>query len=284
MAVVPVRMVCGACGAVVGPGDTVCPSCGAALEHPGAAGGACPSCGFRNAPGRDTCQSCGVRLVPGGGARVVSRPEGRKKRPVKEGRKRTEPWMYVAGVSVLGLLAYVVWLALQSPSSSSSGGVVSGAPPAGVLNPSAGGEGQITVLEQAVRDRPGDAGALLALANALHDNREWGRAISAYQSYLQKNPGNPDARVDLGICYFELSRAKPEGSEENFSKAVNEMERAIRESPRHVPAAFNLGVIYRHRGALEESNEWFQRAIAIDRDHPLAQRARRMLEQHSFTN
>ncbi len=282
MAAVPVRLVCGACGAVVGPDDTVCPSCGAALDFSGSSRVACPSCGHRNAPGRKTCESCGARLVARGNAGEVSRPEGRKKR-VSEGKRRTEPWMYVAGVSILALVAYVVWLALQTPSSSLSGGAGTPvAPQAPVIQP--GGGEQIAVLEQAVHDRPGDEQALLALANGLHDHREWERAIGAYREYLQKNPGNPDARVDLGICYFELSRAKPESAEVNFSKAVSEMEAALKSSPRHVPAAYNLGVIYLQRGDIQKSNEWFRRAIAIDKSHPLAQRAQRMLEQHSFTN
>lgn len=282
MAAVPVRLVCGACGAAVGPDDSVCRSCGAALDFTGSSPVACPSCGHRNAPGRKTCESCGARLVARAVAGEVSRPEGRKKKAVR-GKGRTEPWMYVAGVSILALVAYVVWLALQSPSSSTSGGSGSPVAPQAPVVQAGGGE-QIAALEQAVHDRPGDEQALLALANALHDHREWERAIAAYQSYLQENPGNPDARVDLGICYFELSRAKPERAEENFSKAVSEMEAAIARSPRHVPAAFNLGVVYLQHGDLQKSNEWFRRAIAMDKNHPLAQRAQRMLEQHSFTN
>lgn len=285
MSTASVRMTCGACGAAVGPGDTICPSCGAALQFPGAPPGACPSCGHRNPPGRGTCESCGARLGVASGRREDARAAERsrkKKAPVERTKGRTEPWMYVAGVSVLALIAYVVWLEFQSPSSPSSGGAASAVPPAGSI-PGMGGGDHIAALEQAVRDRPGDAEALLALANGLHDHREWDRAIETYQAYLQKNPGNPDARVDLGICYFELSRTKPENADANFSKAVSAMETALKGSPGHVPAAFNLGMVYLQRDDLQESNEWFRRAAAMDKNHPLAQRAQRMLEQHSFT-
>jgi tetratricopeptide (TPR) repeat protein len=190
--------------------------------------------------------------------------------------------MYVAGVSILALIVYIVSLSLQSPSLPASGGPA-GASPAGWV-PSAGGGDHIATLEQAVRDRANDPDALLALANGLHDHRDWGRAIETYQKFLQKNPGDPDARVDMGICYFELSRAQPERAEEYFAKAVREMETALKKSPGHVPAAFNLGVIYLQRGAVQQSNEWFRRAIGMDKNHPLAQRAQRMLEQHSFSN
>jgi tetratricopeptide (TPR) repeat protein len=191
--------------------------------------------------------------------------------------------MYLAGASILALIAYIVYLSLQSPSPSPASGSPAGVPP--VLSvPSAGGGDHIATLEQAVRDRPGDPDALLALANGLHDHRDWERAIETYQEYLQNNPGNPDARVDMGICYFEISQAKPERGEEYFAKAVGEMETALKKSPKHVPAAFNLGAIYLQRGAVQRSNDWFKRAVAMDKNHPLAQRAQRMLEQHSFSN
>jgi lipopolysaccharide biosynthesis regulator YciM len=151
----------------------------------------------------------------------------------------------------------------------------------GSVQPAGGGD-HLAVLEQAVRDRPGDPDALRALANGLHDHREWERAVEIYQQYLQKSPGDPDARVDMGICYFELSQAGGEKGEEYFAKAVGAMETALRKSPGHVPSAFNLGVIHLQHGAVQQSNEWFKRAVAMDRNHPLAQRAQRMLEQHSF--
>ncbi len=252
MSGVAVRMTCGACGAAVGPGDTVCPACGTALEFP-ARGGAAPS------PGSSRARRERVRRDRSGGRRPV------------------EPWMVVAGLALLALVVTIVVLQTPSPATRAVSGAAPLSPLAG-----AGGQDHIALLEQAVRDRPGDLDTLRALANALHDHRDWKRAIAVYQQYLQKNPGDPDARVDMGICYFELSQLKGEKADEYFAKAVSEMELALEKSPGHVPAAFNLGVIYLERSLLEESNEWFRRAVAIDMNHPLAQRAQRMLDQHSF--
>ncbi len=289
MSTAAVRMVCGSCGAGVSRGDAVCRSCGATLQFGSEGSGVvCPACGHRNDPAGDFCQSCGARLVPGAGVKKEP-PAGERQRKKKQqsggqAMRQTEPWMYVAGASIIALLAYVVYLALQSPSTRpSSGGAVSPALPAGSVAAAGGGE-HIAALEQAVRDRPGDADARLALANGLHDHREWGRAIEEYTQYLRKNPGNADARVDMGICYFELSRSDPAKGEENFARAVSEMETALDRSPGHVPAAFNLGMIYLQKGEIQKSNEWLRRTVAMDKNHPLAQRAQRMLEQHSFTN
>lgn len=284
-----VRMVCGACGAAVGSTDTVCPSCGAALEHSGGASGAlCPVCGYRNDPVGDTCVACGARMTPGSAPRKAPRRaslRGKAKSSGEQARRSPEPWIYVAGASVLALIAYAVYLALQAPPTSSATGGKAPAGPVPLEAAAAPGGGEhIASLEQAVRDNPGDPEALLNLANGLHDHREWDRAIQTYQQYLQKNPGNPDARVDMGICYYELSQANPEKRDEYFARAEDAMENALKRSPKHVPAAFNLGIIHLQRGEIQVSNEWFKRAVAMDKNHPLAQRAQRMLEQHSFTN
>jgi cytochrome c-type biogenesis protein CcmH/NrfG len=276
MSAVAVRTVCGACGAAVRLGDAVCPACGAALEFP-AGGAVCPACGLRNAPGAETCRSCGARLA---GSSPVRR-EG-KKQPGPQAEKRpVEPWIIVAGLAVVALVVAIV--VLQSPPPPATGRPPVAMPAGSPATAAARGD-HIALLEQAVRERPGDPDALRALANGLHDHRDWERAIDTYQRYLQKNPGDPDARVDMGICYFELSQVKGEKGEEYFAKAVAEIEGALRKSPGHVPAAFNLGVIYLQRGLLQQSNEWFRRAVAIDRNHPLAQRAQRMLDQHAFGN
>jgi cytochrome c-type biogenesis protein CcmH/NrfG/predicted RNA-binding Zn-ribbon protein involved in translation (DUF1610 family) len=289
MSAAMVRMVCGACGAAVGPTDTACPSCGAALEHvTDASGRLCPVCGYRNDPAGETCVSCGARLAPGSGPKKAPRQvslHGKARSSGGRARRSPEPWIYVAGLSVLVLIAYVVYLALRTPPISSASG--SRAPVGTVPLEAAaasGGVEQLASLEQAVRDSPGDAEALLKLANSLHDHREWERAVQTYQRYLQKNPENPDARVDMGICYYELSQANPERGKEYFAEAVDAMENALKRSPKYVPAAFNLGIIYLQRGELQTSNEWFRRVVAMDKNHPLAQRAERMLEQHSFTN
>jgi tetratricopeptide (TPR) repeat protein len=140
----------------------------------------------------------------------------------------------------------------------------------------------LTPLEQAVVANPNDQTALLALANGLHDSRNWARAISTYEKYLEKDPGNPDARVDMGICYFELAKQDPGKAGEYYGKAVATMQAALQGHPDHQPAAFNLGVVNLQMGNIEESTEWLKRAVDLGKSSPLGQRAQRMLEQHTI--
>jgi tetratricopeptide (TPR) repeat protein len=132
--------------------------------------------------------------------------------------------------------------------------------------------------------RPADTDALLRLANAYHDAGRWEQAVTAYTKYLGEKPADPDARVDMGVCYFEWSKNVPAKGEEYRNRAIAEMKRALKEHPKHQAAAFNLGIVTLNGGDVKGSSEWFRRAAEMDGSTPLGQKAKAMLEQHSFNN
>ncbi len=132
-------------------------------------------------------------------------------------------------------------------------------------------ETQITEMERQLALDPKNATLKLQFANLLHDARMFPRAIEAYKSYLQSVPDNHDARVDMGICYYETGDA---------AQAVREIESVIKASPRHQMAMFNLGVIQLSLQNMSESNKWLKRCIEIDPQSTAGQRARQILEQH----
>jgi Flp pilus assembly protein TadD len=108
------------------------------------------------------------------------------------------------------------------------------------------------------------------------------RAIDVYTLYLAQRPDDPNARVDMGICYFELGRQDSAHGAQYVAAAVREMRRVADADPDHQPAAFNLGVVHLFIGATEESSAWFRKAVAIAPDTPLGKRAASLLEQHTF--
>lgn len=248
------KLVCSECGAELSVVDAICPGCGAAIER----------------------------------KQVKGRTEGRKGRaseprpePVRQQgtAKRFEPWQIVAGLSVIALVAFFVYTemqrehvdARQAPPQAQTSAV----PQAPRVD--------IAPLEQAVASNPEDARALLRLANGLQDNGAYRRAIDAYERYLAIEPGDPDARVDMGVCLFELGRVDSAGGAALMQTAVKEMELAFKKRPDHQPAAFNLGIVTLTMGDLETSNRWLKRAVELDPSSELGQRAKRILEQHSVT-
>ncbi len=271
---------------------TACPRCGVAVELPvlDAAGAPqiCTLCGFRNSPDAATCESCGARLAGVAAGGSVQR-KGAAEKPVrpasarakggrqkKEGRSRFEPWQVVSAVAVLALVVVVVYLLVQGDQGSAPRTVPSSDPQA------AASMAQIDALQQAVDANPRDTATRLRLANLLHDHGMLPRAIDHYNEYLELEPTDPNARVDLGICYDQLALQDSLNAPRYFALAVREMETVAKNSPTHQPAAFNLGIVNLHMGNLEDSNKWFKRAVELDRSSELGKRAQNILQQHTF--
>jgi uncharacterized protein (TIGR02996 family) len=175
-------------------------------------------------------------------------------------------------VAVGALLVVLAWSELSRDASSPPGQTAAPMQPQRQVD--------IAPLERAVAENPDDVHARLALANALQDNGAYPRAIELYKDYLVKHPEDADARVDLGICYFELARTDSVHGGSFYDLAISEMTSAFDRVPTHQPAAFNLGIVYLTGGNLEQSNMWFERAAALDSSSSLGRRAMQILEQH----
>ncbi len=113
-----------------------------------------------------------------------------------------------------------------------SPGGAAGAPAGGAQ---AGAAGQppmeeILRLRDHVAKNPGDAAAVIRLANLNFDIQNWARARELYEQYLKLRPGEPDVISDLGVTYFEMGDAQG---------AVALFDRAQELSPDHWQSRFN---------------------------------------------
>jgi len=291
-----VRITCGECGAGVSSRDIRCPRCGAAFEIPGieatssgAEGLACKACGQRNHnPGR-FCESCGAELQ--GGAQLLEKPgresaasKGRRKGPRKANSSRVKLSGFHLPVALI-ILALGAWFVYDETTRET--------PPLSGPSRLPGAESspaevrEIEQLQQTVDANPQDSEALLRLANLLQDHSAGDRgllprAIDAYKRYLVLNPGSENPRVDLGICYFEISKIDSLHAGRFFQLALQEMQSVYKANPKHQAAAYNLGIVSLSSGRTTESGEWFRRAMEINPDSDLGQRSKRLLEQHEF--
>ncbi len=283
------KILCGECREEISHSDAVCPKCGTAVELPESSGGAvhiaCEVCGERNPRGAKICGSCGARL-PGAVTRRAETKSGRKQRKKQDSGasrdraqsgRRLEPWQIVSAIAVLVLVAYFV----SSEVSRDRAGVESRLPQGGAAPGMSSPD--VAPFEQAVEENPGDPQALLKLANVLQDSRDFPRAIEFYKKYLEIDADNPDARVDLGICYFELARADTIHGGAFYEAAIQEMETVFKQHPTHQHAAFNLGIVHLAFGDLKQSSRWFRQAVEVDASSDLGVRAKHLLEQHAMT-
>ena len=130
---------------------------------------------------------------------------------------------------------------------------------------------KIKELKKIVEDNPKDITSLIALANILHDAGMLNEAISYYKKYLAIKEKDADARVDMGICYFEMG---------DTESAMKEMEQSISFSPKHQKAHFNIAIINLKEGNLQKSNEYFKKCYELDPATPTGMQAKEILDQH----
>ena len=125
-------------------------------------------------------------------------------------------------------------------------------------------------LRAAAEANPKDASALLLYANKLHDSRLIDQAIVQYRAYLELQPDNPDAGIDLGVCYFELKR---------YAEASKQMESVLARHPEHQLGTFNLGIVKYNAGEIGAAEMWLQKAIAINASSDVAKNATKLLDE-----
>jgi tetratricopeptide (TPR) repeat protein len=162
--------------------------------------------------------------------------------------------------------------------------------PAGTADAPAAGAGlsdlsmkEMTALEKAVADKPDDAPAWLRLSNMLQDAKLYPRAIESYGKYLELKPDDPDARVDLGVTYYEYAISDSTKRVEYLSLAQKNFEYALNQNPKHQLAMFNLGIVFLQDGDMHGANTWFTKCAAVDTSTDTGKKAQMMIHQHTFS-
>ena len=285
------KISCQQCGNEILPDDQFCSNCGAKIEWrhsapsqvsggppppvPGV-GQACPLCGQQNSPEASSCISCGAALAASAPASSqASKHPARKEVSSSQHQplRLLQSWKFPAGIAVALILVLVIMRFTQK----------SDLPAAMPPNMQAFSQ-EAESLQKAVEENPKNDQALLRLADLYHDSRQFARAIIMYDRYLEINPSNPDARVDLGISYFEMGLMDSTNREQYFTTAKDEMKKALTYAPKHQLAYYNLGMVSLHSAGIEEANEWFGKCAAIDSTSEVGKRAQQLVHQHSFTN
>jgi TolA-binding protein len=256
----------------------------------------CASCGSAQSPGATVCDICGhdlteiqrdvetppvaeTPLVMQEPAKAPRSPQAKQQKKQGSSKAGTRIPSRVGGP----LFSTMQWVAITVAAFILGGVITASFLPAPAGNPAEmkeetgmtqGTQPNLQVLnaaKAAVDANPEDAGAILAYANALHDAGMADQAIVQYKSYLEKNPDDPDARVDLGICYFE---------KQEYDAAISAMERAVADHPDHQLGTYNLGIVNLNAGNKEKAREWFTRARDMNPESPHGKNAAQLLREH----
>lgn len=288
---------CGECGFKLDGEFKFCPNCGIKLgtfnddkksstnsKHENII--VCENCGEDNSTSNVNCSSCGVKLkgsiVEEEIAKSKSVQKQNKNKQTAKRKKVSKETVHIQDektldskkillvssvviVLILVLLAAtgVFDLGLKENQQQTSIDTGSGVNLAN-LN-------EITELENIVKVNPNDKASIVRLANLLQDSGLYDRAIIYYKKYLELDPTDSNARVDIGICYYNLN---------DLQSAITEMETALKYQPKHQLAHLNLGIVNLTAGNVDVSKEWFKKALEIDPNSQAGKRAQELLQSH----
>jgi len=225
---------CSECGFKLDGEFKYCPNCGSKtnLNVDSSSEGksstykiTCKNCGEENSPDSAICFSCGVPLsanknksVTGTSKKKVNEKDGfgsaenkkiSNEEKVLDNKKILTISSVIIAVFIVALIASGVF----------DSGVTQNVSPlmdqAPVSNIDMADMEEINQLETKVNANPDDMESTLHLSHLLQDSGFYEKAITFYQKYLEKNPDNADARVDMAICFYNLG---------DNTKAITEME------------------------------------------------------------
>jgi len=241
----------------------------------------CKNCGEENPPENINCFSCGVPLKGTKGIKSAAQKKETKQAKVifdKTSDQKKEAREKVFDNRKILIIASVILVITVSTL------FFTGVFDTGIQNTSNNIENQstnsgvelqnmneIADLEAKVKVNPGDIESLLHLAHLQQDSKFYEKAIMNYKKYLEKIPKNSDARVDIGICYYNLN---------DYTSAIKEMETAITYQPKHQIAHLNLGIVNLTAGNIMSAKEWFEKAVEIDPNSEAGKRAQELLTSH----
>lgn len=241
----------------------------------------CKVCDEENSDSDSYCSGCGVKLKTNVGGKGNTNTYSSK--PGKIKRKVVNAQTHITGNKVLDrkktlliltvvIISFIVLLVLTGKFDS---GISSSTP---LVNRTSSESGidlsnlnEINELEKQVESNPEEKASVIKLANLLQDSGIFDRAVIYYKKYLGIEPSDVNARVDLGICYYNLN---------DYQSAITQMEEALKFQPNHQLAHLNLGIVNLSAGNLQKSRECFNKAVEINPDSDAGKRAKELLQSH----
>lgn len=228
----------------------------------------CPECGYRLDKDYKFCPECGYQLSN----KKSNNKKVNKNISDEEGKNLNPKIIYgiiIAGIVVATIILFSSGMLDSTPENTNINQFQNQSGPSSGVN--LNNMNAINALEEKVKQNPEDYQSLLQLAHLKNDSGLYSAAISNYKTYLEKFPNDADARVDMGVCYFNLK---------DYPTAIKEMETALKYSPNHQIAFLNLGIVNLAAGNLEKSKEWLQKAYDVNPKNEIGQRAEQLLKNH----
>jgi tetratricopeptide (TPR) repeat protein len=133
----------------------------------------------------------------------------------------------------------------------------------------------LSALKRAYQVMPGDVPTAINLAGAYILQKKFKQAIPILERALEQEPENEMVWTNLGAAYLGNPVLAGDGEQR---KAIEAFERAIEINPIAPSVHYNLALIHRDRGEVEQAMLCFRQAIQANPNDQDARRALSRLE------
>jgi len=263
----------------------------------------CDNCGEENSIDNVICDGCGIKLKGTISKKIIppvkdddtehhtkhsgktskqqniknkkhKKETHKKTGSIKEEKQLDSKIIFIISAAIGGILIIVL---ISFGALDSSGTVVPGNNTGSNQSTGSGIDlsniGLINDLEKQLQADPGNKEILIQLANLKNDSGFNEQAIPLYRRYLEIVPEDPDARIDMGVCMYNVG---------DFENAIKEMKKALEYKPDHQIGHLNLGVVNLTFGNVDEARTWFELAVKLGPTTEVGKRAKELLNSHKL--
>lgn len=129
---------------------------------------------------------------------------------------------------------------------------------------------EVKALEAELQKKPNHAPILFRLAQLARERDKPAEAIPPLRQILVQEPGNLEARLELGRALYDTG---------DVQGALEETNRILTASPKHVDALYNMGAIYANLNQVQLARDYWTRAVASAPDAESGKRAAESLQR-----
>jgi tetratricopeptide (TPR) repeat protein len=138
-------------------------------------------------------------------------------------------------------------------------------PPAAVLD-----EAKVTAFKNVADKEPGNADARVQLGNLYFDAERYQDAIPWYEAALKLTPRDVDVITDLGVCYYSTNQP---------DKALDQFGKSLKIDPKHTKTLLNVGIVKAFaKQDLDGALDAWQQVVQIAPNSPEGQQAQRGID------
>lgn len=131
-------------------------------------------------------------------------------------------------------------------------------------------ESRVQALTATAQKDPTNPEPRVQLGNMYFDAERYGEAITWYESALMVSPSDANVSTDLGVAYYYTNQA---------DKAVQQFEHSLSIDGKHTKTLLNLGIVKAFgKQDLKGAEAAWQQVVSLAPDSPEGQAAKKALE------